>query len=368
VAESLAYCPSSASRMERLADHQSSVSSFPMMPRRMDSVYRRSAGSTDSSIKTTASDASEARQFLGASSRMPASSRSHRSVQVPALSSGLPSTTRGGYAFNVTAGPPLTPQRFDSIHHQPMSYHTTQSAPPPAPASPREDSDHHNHRKIQHPTTPKPFKEHDDSFRRLPLRRVSPLRRLDYVIAVKPQAPYNKNNSIQMTGSSSISTTSTTSPSQEQEHPVVPAAPRDPAPRDPQREDIFGPPPMPERRQSMLTAPNVDEHHHDQQKEQEESKIMIEVAAGVKIPLRGKSETWSAIEEGAVTVTMCVICNMDLNCIFDAQMVICPDCLCVSPVDQTEQDSTSAASMHRHGVGVGIKGEEILRWVMGNSS
>ena len=119
-----------------------------------------------------------------------------------------------------------------------------------------------------------------------------------------------------------------------------------------------------------------EDDHHDQkeqdqkqEQEQQDCNIMIDVAPGVKMPLRGSVETWSAVEEGNVTVTLCVCCNMDLNCIFDAQLVICPDCLCVSPVDQTEQDSaTSTASlMHRHGVGVGIKAEEILRWVMSNS-
>ena len=128
-----------------------------------------------------------------------------------------------------------------------------------------------------------------------------------------------------------------------------------------------------------MAPPGVDyddDHHHDQKEQrdqkqkQQDCNIMIDVAPGVKMPLRGSVETWSAVEEGNVTVTLCVCCNMDLNCIFDAQLVICPDCLCVSPVDQTEQqdsNSTASSRIHRHGVGVGIKAEEILRWVMSNS-
>jgi hypothetical protein len=297
-ADSLA-CHSS-SRMERIADHESSKSSFPMMPRRINSVC------------------------VGA---------------------------QGGSALNIS-----------------------------------EDS------------TPPSSKE--NAFHRLPLKRVSPLSRQEYVIDMKPSALYSNGSP-----SSPMSTSIASPEPPKEKYPVLAAQ------RDPRREYIFGPPSMPKRSRSIknlnhdehadgLSCPSTprsaqgkstlivkrregsynhdavlphgdDRHDHHQEEKQEEQaqdcSIMIEVAPGVKLPLRGSAETWSAIEEGSVTVSMCVCCNMDLNCILDAQLVICPDCLCVSPVDQTEQDSTSSASMHRHGVGVGIKGEEILRWVMSNS-
>lgn len=86
----------------------------------------------------------------------------------------------------------------------------------------------------------------------------------------------------------------------------------------------------------------------------------IEVAPGIRLPLRGTEETWKAIEEGQVTVTTCMTCQQDLHCVLDAQMVVCPDCTMLSPVDQTSQDAESLAD--RYGVGLGVKPEDVLRW------
>jgi hypothetical protein len=136
------------------------------------------------------------------------------------------------------------------------------------------------------------------------------------------------------------------------------------------KNDGFGmsPPRTPHRNTTLIVnrdsykAPKSDDHHCHQE---EQDCIMIEVAPGTKLPLRGNAETWSAIEEGSVTITMCISCNIDLNCIIDAQLVICPGCLLLSPVDQTIQGTADATmTMHRHGVGVGIKAEDVQRWVM----
>ncbi len=89
--------------------------------------------------------------------------------------------------------------------------------------------------------------------------------------------------------------------------------------------------------------------------------ITIEVAPGIRLPLRGSDETWKAIEEGQVTVTSCISCQQDLNCVLDAQLVVCPDCSMLSPVDQTTQDADSSAD--RYGVGLGVKPADIIRWV-----
>jgi hypothetical protein len=96
------------------------------------------------------------------------------------------------------------------------------------------------------------------------------------------------------------------------------------------------------------------------------SSFMIDVGPGVKMPLRGSDETWEAIEYGRVTITTCISCQIDLNCLEDAQLVICPDCTMMSPVDQTP--GPGKVSYERYGVGVGVKPQEILDWVRGNVS
>jgi hypothetical protein len=91
------------------------------------------------------------------------------------------------------------------------------------------------------------------------------------------------------------------------------------------------------------------------------SSIIIEVGPGVSAPLRGSDETWKAIEDGRVTITSCTWCQIELNCLDDAQLVICPDCTMISPVDQTAGQDNSPCE--RYGVGVGIKPEEIVKWI-----
>jgi hypothetical protein len=216
---------------------------------------------------------------------------------------------------------------------------------------------------------------------------------------MNPPAP----NSINITGSSSVkskigssSVTTSSSPKQPRQRPVLRAVS---ARRDSRIEYIFGPthdipklhqsvknpndaqglglsPPREPQRKSALIArrdsykesPYGGNDHQHQEGQEEQGCIMIEVTPGVKLPLRGSAETWRAIEEGSVTVAMCSCCKIDLNCVVDAQIVICPDCFVLSPVDQTEQGAAdSSTSMHRRGVGVGIKAEEIRRWVMSNS-
>lgn len=91
-------------------------------------------------------------------------------------------------------------------------------------------------------------------------------------------------------------------------------------------------------------------------------EIMIEVGPGVSMLLRGSDETWKAIEDGRVTITSCIYCQIELNCLDDAQLVICPVCTMMSPVDQTDgNDENSSAT--RRGVGVGIKPEDVVEWV-----
>ena len=92
---------------------------------------------------------------------------------------------------------------------------------------------------------------------------------------------------------------------------------------------------------------------------------MIQVAPGVKLPLRGSEETWKAIEEGRVTVTTCLFCNIELQCLDNAQLVACPDCTMLSAVDQafTSSEDPDSNADGRYGVGVGVKPADVIRWV-----
>lgn len=93
--------------------------------------------------------------------------------------------------------------------------------------------------------------------------------------------------------------------------------------------------------------------------------VMIQVAPGVKLPLRGSEETWKAIEEGRVTVTTCLFCNIELQCLDNAQLVACPDCTMLSAVDQafTSSEDPDSNADGRYGVGVGVKPADVIRWV-----
>jgi hypothetical protein len=92
---------------------------------------------------------------------------------------------------------------------------------------------------------------------------------------------------------------------------------------------------------------------------------MIDVGGDVKMPLRGSDETWKAIADGRVTITSCIYCQIDLNCLEDAQLVICPDCTMISPVDQAEGQENSLFA--KYGVGVGVKPEVIVEWFEQNA-
>ena len=92
--------------------------------------------------------------------------------------------------------------------------------------------------------------------------------------------------------------------------------------------------------------------------------ITIEIAPGISLPLRGSEETWKAIAEGQATVTTCISCQQELHCVLDAQLVVCPDCTMLSPVDQTHDYSGTSAD--RYGVGLGVKPVDVLRWLERN--
>jgi hypothetical protein len=95
---------------------------------------------------------------------------------------------------------------------------------------------------------------------------------------------------------------------------------------------------------------------------------LIEVSPGVYLPLRGSKETWEALLEGRVVVTMCSCCQEELSCIEDAQLVVCSDCWVISPVDQSIagislEDNEADEECYSSSVGLGIKASEIGEWL-----
>jgi hypothetical protein len=115
-------------------------------------------------------------------------------------------------------------------------------------------------------------------------------------------------------------------------------------------------------------APVQEEEAAGEEKEsevEESMMMMIEVAPGLKLPLRS-SGTWDAIMEGRITVTKCTCCGYELACIDDANLVVCGDCWVFSPVDQDMTTSLSVEAedpQSRLSVGMGVRTEEIFEWL-----
>ena len=92
----------------------------------------------------------------------------------------------------------------------------------------------------------------------------------------------------------------------------------------------------------------------------------VEVTPGVHLPLVCAQETWEAILDGQITVATCQCCNDPqqlLYCIETADLVVCPTCWVISPVDH-EGSATSAvpsspANDDQRIVGIGIKMEDV---------
>lgn len=96
------------------------------------------------------------------------------------------------------------------------------------------------------------------------------------------------------------------------------------------------------------------------------SNCMIALTPELKVPLRGASETWQAIQRDSTIVTSCNGCQTELHVIEDAAYVVCLDCWKVGSAEQTvggihlelEEDSDE-----KYGIALGVKCNEVLRWV-----
>jgi predicted nucleic acid-binding Zn ribbon protein len=83
---------------------------------------------------------------------------------------------------------------------------------------------------------------------------------------------------------------------------------------------------------------------------------MIQVAPGVRIPLRGSEETWEAIKEDFYVPSECAGCSGTVFVIQDAAYALCPECYTISPMEGVFIDPTVA------GVGMGFRFEDLVRW------
>lgn len=92
-------------------------------------------------------------------------------------------------------------------------------------------------------------------------------------------------------------------------------------------------------------------------KEEKEPEV-IEVSPGHTMTLRSSEETWHAILEGNVIRTPCFLCQQELCCINDAELLACAECWVFSPIDYKHQDA--------HGVCIGVKSCDVQSWLQGS--
>jgi hypothetical protein len=106
---------------------------------------------------------------------------------------------------------------------------------------------------------------------------------------------------------------------------------------------------------------HYEEHpHYDNDPPAEKTTLQVEISPGVFCSLRGSDETWNAIEQGFSSHVNCFICCTALLCIADADYVLCPECLVVSPTGTEDRKMPANGSsgllyqQHRGGVGLGL--------------
>lgn len=110
-----------------------------------------------------------------------------------------------------------------------------------------------------------------------------------------------------------------------------------------------------------LTIPQTTEESLSED-EAQQVPARIEVAPGVSLVLIGATETWGAIMDGRVMCTKCIDCDTELTCVDYVQLVICPDCQEISPVDQSEDSSFFSIDNEDdcQAVGMGFKQGDIM--------
>jgi hypothetical protein len=73
---------------------------------------------------------------------------------------------------------------------------------------------------------------------------------------------------------------------------------------------------------------------------------LIEIAPGMSVRLRGADETLEAVRTDYLVSEFCICCQELLHCTRDADMVLCPVCKSVSPLESNTSRSTHRIPLH----------------------
>ena len=85
---------------------------------------------------------------------------------------------------------------------------------------------------------------------------------------------------------------------------------------------------------------------------------LVDIAPGVKVPLRGVKETVKAVAKDYYANVSCFGCSLELCCIADVSYVVCPVCKVVSPM---ENPTFEGKEVQRHGLGLGFTYEDLFK-------
>jgi hypothetical protein len=88
----------------------------------------------------------------------------------------------------------------------------------------------------------------------------------------------------------------------------------------------------------------------------ESRNVLIQVAPGVRVPLRSGSETWQAIIDDFYVPCPCLGCSTTLFVIQDAAYVLCPCCRSISPMEG------QFVNLFVAGAGMGFTFDDLTRW------
>eukprot|EP00978_Attheya_sp_CCMP212_P037455 scaffold176631_cov50-Attheya_sp.AAC.2 len=114
---------------------------------------------------------------------------------------------------------------------------------------------------------------------------------------------------------------------------------------------------QPEDMMGRSLAQNTDMIQSQEVQEEElnldEPRTDLEISPGEYMPLRGSAETWDALEKGFIQTVNCWGCQCSLDCIRDAQLVICPECRTLSPIPSLKSDDSDENPVG--GVSLGVK-------------
>jgi hypothetical protein len=94
-------------------------------------------------------------------------------------------------------------------------------------------------------------------------------------------------------------------------------------------------------------------------------KVLVEIAPGVKLHLRGAAETRAAMANGFYVQCECFLCSTDRNvlyCILDCDYFLCPDCRSVypNPIRTNSMLGTPSSTELPGGLGLGFRRSDII--------